>query len=162
MNMQGYWERVHTVKAPQEFSWFSPHLEKSLALIVNAAKLVSASIIDVGGGSSTLVDDLMARGYRDVTVLDLSTAAIQVARERLGAVSERVHWLTADITKTELPNHAYDVWHDRAVFHFLTTPEERAAYVRRVASAVKPGGHVIIATFGPEGPNKCSGLDVLP
>ena len=161
MDTREHWERVYETKAPDQVSWFRPHLETSLQLIERAAGAVSASIIDVGGGASTLVDDLIARGYRNITVLDVSQTAIDVTRARLGPASQNVRWLTADITKADLPDHAFDVWHDRAVFHFLTAHEERLAYVRKVASAVKPGGHVIISTFGTEGPNRCSGLDVL-
>jgi 2-polyprenyl-3-methyl-5-hydroxy-6-metoxy-1,4-benzoquinol methylase len=108
----------------------------------------------VGGGVSTLIDDLIARGYLNVTVLDISQAALDVAQNRLAEAADSIRWLRADVTQTKLPAHAYDVWHDRAVFHFLTTPEQRLAYVRNVASAVKPGGHVIVSTFGPEGPDK--------
>ena len=155
-----HWERVFGSKAPVEVSWFRPHLETSLALIERAAPPLSAAIIDVGGGASTLVDDLLAREYRNVTVLDISNTALDVARKRLGPASQSVHWIAADITKADLPDHAFDVWHDRAVFHFLTKHEERIEYVRRVAASVKLGGHVIIGTFGPAGPSKCSGLDV--
>lgn len=158
---QAHWEKVYRTKAADAVSWYRPHLEKSLALIGRAAGNHSAAIIDVGGGESTLVDDLLAAGYRDVTVLDISARAIEVAKNRLGGNAERVTWLAADITEVELPEHRYDVWHDRAVFHFLTEPRQRAAYVRQVARSVKPGGHVIVATFGPEGPQKCSGLDVV-
>jgi SAM-dependent methyltransferase len=161
MNVQNHWEQIYGTKAPEAVSWYRPHLEISLKLIERAAPDFSASIIDVGGGESTLVDDLLARGYKNVTVLDVSQTAIDVSRKRLGEASERVKWLVADITKTELAPHAYDVWHDRAVFHFLTAMDERTAYVRQVAHAVKPGGHVIVSTFGPEGPTKCSGLDVM-
>ena len=122
----------------------------------------SASIIDVGGGESTLVDDLLARGYENITVLDISQTAIDVTKKHgLNAQPNVIHWLIADITEAQLEPNAYDVWHDRAVFHFLTAIEQRAAYVRQVARAVKPGGHVIVSTFGPEGPTKCSGLDVI-
>ena len=150
MNVQNHWERIYGTKAAETVSWYRPHLETSLQLIERAAPDLSASIIDVGGGESTLVDDLLARGYKNVTVLDVSQTAIDVSKERLGAGSERVTWLVADITKGELAPRAYDVWHDRAVFHFLTTIDERTAYVRQVAQAVKPGGHVIVSTFGPE------------
>ena len=122
---------------------------------------VSASIIDVGGGESTLVDDLLSRGYCSITVLDVSPTAINVTKKRLGSASEHIKWLVADVAKAELSPNAYDVWHDRAVFHFLTAMDERMAYVRQVANAVKPGGHVLVSTFGPEGPTKCSGLDVV-
>ena len=152
---------MYTTNSPDRVSWFRPHLNISLSLIERAAGGRSVAIIDVGGGASTLVDDLLARGYQGITVLDISYAAIDLAKQRLKAQADRVHWIAADITKADLAPHTYDIWHDRAVFHFLTTPEERAAYVRSVRLAVKPGGHVIVATFGPEGPNRCSGLDVL-
>src|SRR5450432_3904361 len=161
MDAQSHWENIYGKKAADAVSWYRPHLETSLALIEQAAADCSASIIDVGGGESTLVDDLLARGYESVTVLDISQTAIDGNRKRLGKASERVHWLVTDITDVELEPSAYDVWHDRAVFHFLTASEERLAYVRQVANAVKPGGHVIVSTFGPEGPAKCSGLDVV-
>jgi SAM-dependent methyltransferase len=155
-----HWERVYASRKPTEVSWYRAHLEVSLRLIANATTDRSARIIDVGGGESTLVDDLLDAGYRDVTVLDLSATAIDVARKRLGARADRVAWIHGDVTKVELESNAYDVWHDRAVFHFLTAPADRARYVRQVARAVRPGGHAIVATFGPEGPMKCSGLDV--
>ena len=161
MNVQNHWERIYGTKAPEAVSWYRPHLEISLKLIERAASDFSASIIDVGGGESTLVDDLLAHGYKNVTVLDVSQTAIDVSTKRLGEASERVKWLVADITKAELAHRAYDVWHDRAVFHFLTAEEARTAYVRQVAKAVRSGGHVIVSTFGPEGPTKCSGLDVV-
>jgi SAM-dependent methyltransferase len=151
MDAQTHWDRIYTEKAPDAVSWYRPHLETSLALVEKAAAGRSASVIDIGGGESTLVDDLLARGYEDITVLDISQTAIDANRKRLGTASERVHWLVADITKVELEPYAYDVWHNRAVFHFLTAPNDRLAYVRQVAHAVKPGGHVIVSTFGPEG-----------
>jgi SAM-dependent methyltransferase len=107
------------------------------------------------------VDDLLARGYNNVTVVDISNTALELAKKRIGLASRGVFWITADITTAQLPGHTYEVWHDRAVFHFLTTREQRARYVARVAAAVKPGGHVILGTFGTEAPNKCSGLDVV-
>ncbi|MDQ2839543.1 MAG: class I SAM-dependent methyltransferase [Acidobacteriota bacterium] len=162
MDVQQHWEKVYGTKPPDEVSWFRPHLETSLALIERVARdNPSASIIDVGGGASTLVDDLIERGYLNITVLDISEAALDVVQKRLGKVAESVRWLRADVAQSSLPARSFDVWHDRAVFHFLTTPEERLAYVRNVASAVKPGGHVIVSTFGPEGPTRCSGLDVM-
>ena len=161
MDTHTHWEKIYTEKAPDAVSWYRPHLEASLALIDQAAAGSSAAVIDVGGGESTLVDDLLARGYESITVLDISQTAIDANKKRLGTASERVHWVVADITKVDLEASAYDVWHDRAVFHFLTSPSERVAYVRQVAHAVKPGGHVIVSTFGPEGPTKCSGLEVV-
>ena len=161
MDAQRHWEKVYSTKAPDQVSWFRPHLETSLSLIARAASDPSASIIDVGGGASTLVDDLLARGYRNVTVLDISQTAIDIARKRLSELSQSIQWLCADVTSAPLPAQSVDIWHDRAVFHFLTNPEDRNSYVRAVLRAVKPGGHVIVSTFGPEGPQKCSGLDVM-
>jgi 2-polyprenyl-3-methyl-5-hydroxy-6-metoxy-1,4-benzoquinol methylase len=160
MDTQSHWDRIYTDKPPTAVSWYRPHLETSLSLIERVASKDSA-IIDVGGGESTLVDDLLSHGFGNITILDISQTAIEVNKKRLGDRSDHVHWLVADITKGELPHSMYDVWHDRAVFHFLTHQSDRAAYVRQVANAVKVGGHVIVSTFGPEGPTKCSGLDVM-
>ena len=161
MDAKTHWEKVYTTKEPEAVSWYRPHLETSLALIERAAAGYSASIIDVGGGESTLVDDLLAKSYENITVLDVSQTAIEVTKKRLGLAAEKIHWLVADITQAQLEPAAYDLWHDRAVFHFLTAIEQRVAYVRNVAHAVRPAGHVIVSTFGPEGPTKCSGLDVV-
>ena len=161
MDAQAHWEKIYRDRAPDAVSWYRRHLEKSLELIERAAPERSAAIIDVGGGESTLVDDLLAAGYENIAVLDISQTAVDANKKRLGNASERVHWLVADITKTDLEPSAYDLWHDRAVFHFLILPTDRVAYVRQVARAVKHGGHVIVSTFGPEGPSKCSGLDVI-
>jgi len=156
-----HWDTVYRTKAPDAVSWYRPHLDTSIDLIQRVASDLSASIVDVGGGESTLVDDLLAKGYRNISVLDISPTAIDVARKRIGNLAQRVTWIVGDITQVAFPGQSYDVWHDRAVFHFLTAQEDRAAYVQRVADSMKPGGHVIVATFGPEGPTKCSGLDVV-
>jgi len=161
MNTENHWEKVYREKPPRAVSWYRPHLETSLALIEKAASERAVSIIDVGGGESTLVDDLIVAGYQNITVLDVSQTAINVTKQRLGLASAAVHWIAADILTCELASSSYDVWHDRAVFHFLTAMDQRAAYVRQVARAVKPGGHVLVGTFGPEGPTKCSGLEVV-
>ncbi len=161
MQSKDHWEQVYSTKAVDEVSWFQEHAELSLKLIRDAGIALTASIIDVGGGASTLVDDLLANGYRNIIVLDLSGAALASARARLGDRTAGVQWLEANIIEAELPVHAYDVWHDRAVFHFLTTVEERHAYVQAVLRAVKPGGLVIVATFAEDGPTKCSGLPVM-
>jgi len=161
MDIQNHWEKIYIEKAPNTVSWFRPHLETSLDLIGRLAPGRQVSIIDVGGGESTLVDDLLARAYQNITVLDISQTAIEANKQRLGKASDLVHWLTADITKIDLEPSAYDVWHDRAVFHFLTSEADRVAYVRQVARGVRHGGHVIVSTFGPEGPTKCSGLNVV-
>lgn len=161
MDAHTHWEKIYLEKAPDAVSWYRAHLETSLALIEQVAPERAASIIDVGGGESTLVDDLLARGYENTTVLDISQTAIDANRKRLGQAADRVHWLVDDITQVDLKPSTYDVWHDRAVFHFLTAMQDRVAYVRQVARAVKRGGHVIVSTFGPEGPKRCSGLEVV-
>lgn len=160
MDAKTHWEKVYKTKEPESVSWYRAHLETSLALIERAARSPSASIIDIGAGESTLVDDLLARGYENITVFDISETALDVTKKRLGPLAQQSEWIVADVTQVELPPSAYDVWHDRAVFHFLTSIEQRAAYVRNVAKAVRAGGHVIVSTFGPEGPTKCSGLQV--
>lgn len=161
MRAKDHWEKVYSTKATDAVSWFQPHADCSLGLISAAGVGRDASVIDVGGGASTLVDDLLANGFTNVTVLDLSVAALAAARERLDSRASGVRWIEADITSAELPPGQYDVWHDRAVFHFLTSPEARAAYVRAVFRSVKPGGHVIVATFAEDGPAQCSGLPVM-
>lgn len=161
MQSKDHWEKVYTTKASSEVSWFQEHAQLSLKLIQKAAVSPAASIIDVGGGASTFVDDLLAHGYENITVLDISAAALTAAKARLGSQAEGVRWLEAGILDAELPNHSYDVWHDRAVFHFLTTQEERHAYVQKVQRALKPGGMVIVATFAEDGPTMCSGLPVM-
>lgn len=161
MDPKSHWEKVYRTKRPTEVSWYRPHLDVSLQLIEEGARDRDAHIIDVGGGESTLVDDLLARGYHHLSILDVSSTALAVARERLGDRADQVDWLCGDVTRFAFARRAYDVWHDRAVFHFLTDAKDRAAYVRQVARAVMPGGHVIVATFGPEGPTRCSGLEVV-
>jgi ubiquinone/menaquinone biosynthesis C-methylase UbiE len=161
MQIKKHWEKVYTSKAANAVSWFQPHAGLSLDLIKGTGVGHDAAIIDVGGGTSTLADDLLANGYTNLTVLDLSAAALAAARSRLGAGAANVRWIEADITKADLPAHQFAVWHDRAVFHFLTSPEDRAAYVQAVFRAVKPGGHVIVATFAEDGPDRCSGLPVM-
>jgi len=155
-----HWEKVYTSSAEDEVSWFQEHAELSLKLVQESASSYTAAIIDVGGGASTLVDDLLGSGYRNLTVLDLSAAALAKAKVRLGSQASSVNWLEANVTEIEFPRHSYDIWHDRAVFHFLNSVEERHAYVQAVLRAVKPGGLVIVATFAEDGPTSCSGLPV--
>jgi 2-polyprenyl-3-methyl-5-hydroxy-6-metoxy-1,4-benzoquinol methylase len=161
MQSKDHWEQVYASKQTDAVSWFQPHADLSLDLIRLTGMGLNVAIIDVGGGASTLVDDLVTNGYSDLTVLDLSMAAMSAAKKRLGVQADRVHWIDDDITKVELAADRYDIWHDRAVFHFLTDPADRAAYVQTVLRAVKPGGHVIVATFAEDGPLQCSGLPVM-
>lgn len=161
MPSKDHWENVYATKATDAVSWFQPHAERSLDLIRSTLLGQNAAIIDVGGGASTLVDDLVEEGYTDLTVLDLSGAALNAARQRLGEKASQVRWIEDDITQVQLPADRYDIWHDRAVFHFLTDPADRAAYVRTVLRSVKQGGHVIVAAFAEDGPLQCSGLPVV-
>ncbi|MFC7418718.1 class I SAM-dependent methyltransferase [Iodobacter arcticus] len=161
MQTKSHWEQVYSSKATDAVSWFQEHAEHSLKLIQKTGLPLSAAIIDIGGGASTLVDDLLANGYRNLTVLDLSAAAMAAAAKRLGSRGLDVKWIEADITQAPLPTKTYDIWHDRAVFHFLTSEAERQAYVAAVLDAVKLGGHVIVATFAEDGPTQCSGLPVM-
>ncbi len=161
MDEKQHWESVYESKNADAVSWYQPHLVKSLQLIQNAETNREAQIIDVGGGESSLVDDLIDDGYRNICVLDISEKALDVCRIRLGEKAAKVNWLAANISSAELPSKFFDVWHDRAVFHFLTSEEQRINYVLQVSKAVKSGGHVIVATFGPQGPEKCSGLTTM-
>jgi SAM-dependent methyltransferase len=160
MDEERHWENVYSAKSPEEMSWYEPRLTTSLEWIIEAASSHSSSIIDAGGGASTLVDDLYADGFRSLTVLDISPAAIAKSRERLGAMAGEIRWVTGDVTRYSLPNAVFDVWHDRAVFHFLTVKEDRDSYVKCVMNALKPSGQAIIATFSINGPQSCSGLPV--
>ncbi|HEY8224992.1 MAG TPA: class I SAM-dependent methyltransferase [Pyrinomonadaceae bacterium] len=161
MKTKKHWENIYHTKDVTEVSWFQEHPELSLQFIEHTGIDKTAHIIDVGGGASTLVDDLIDNGYQNVTVLDISGTALEVAQQRLGSKASAVTWLEADVTKVKLPANFYNVWHDRAVFHFLTQAEDRAHYVESVQHSVKTGGHVIVATFGLEGPTRCSGLEVV-
>ncbi|MDQ3928405.1 MAG: class I SAM-dependent methyltransferase [Chloroflexota bacterium] len=160
-NSKTHWETIYSNKQANEVSWYQEHAKASLQLIAGTGVGKNARIIDVGGGASVLVDDLLDEGYRDVTLLDISGVAIRNVQKRLGERAASVIWLEADITQVRLPDAAYDIWHDRAVFHFLTNVLDRELYVSAVKQALKPGGHVIIATFGSDGPFKCSGLDTM-
>ncbi|HVB83274.1 MAG TPA: methyltransferase domain-containing protein [Rhodanobacteraceae bacterium] len=160
MDKQQHWQSVYATKDAAHTSWFRPHLDESLRLIDALDLPKDAPIIDVGGGRATLVDDLLARGFGDVSVLDLSAAALADARARLGARGEAVRWLTADATTAVLPPAHYGLWHDRAVFHFLIDADDRARYVANTARSVRPHGHVIVGCFAPDGPERCSGLSV--
>lgn len=161
MDAKAHWEHVYTTKAPTQVSWHQDHLFLSLQLIRRTGMPRTGHLIDVGGGTSTLVDDLLAAGFQSITVLDVSATALQVARTRLGPQAGTVTWMEADITQAAFPDKIFDVWHDRAVFHFLTHPTDRQHYIDRVRAAVRPGGYVIVASFAADGPQQCSGLDVM-
>jgi SAM-dependent methyltransferase len=160
MGSKAHWEKVYATKKPTEVSWYQAETALSLRLIREATPAKSVPIIDVGGGASSLVDGLLADGFSNITVLDISARALAGASARLGADSTRVRWVDADILDLELSSAAYAVWHDRAVFHFLAQAAERRCYVQQVRRGVRPGGHVVIATFASDGPVRCSGLNV--
>lgn len=160
MSRAEHWEHVYQTMGSDQVSWFQAEARLSRQLIETLAPARSSAIIDIGGGASTLVDGLLGAGCGALTVLDLSPAALLLARERLGARATRVEWQAADVLEAPVPTHAFDVWHDRAVFHFLTADVDRRRYVEQVQRAVRPGGLVLVATFAKDGPFRCSGLDV--
>jgi ubiquinone/menaquinone biosynthesis C-methylase UbiE len=161
MQTKDHWENVYKTKATDAVSWYQQYPERSLRLVRETGVPLDAPIIDIGGGASKLVDELLESGYSNLTVLDISAAALAAAQQRLGDRSESVKWIESDITVVSLPKQVFDVWHDRAVFHFLTSAADRKTYIEKVLHAIKPGGHVIIATFAEDGPEKCSGLPVM-
>ncbi|MCA7118395.1 MAG: class I SAM-dependent methyltransferase [Acidibrevibacterium sp.] len=156
---QAHWDSTYVAKSEREVSWFQESAQPSLDLIETVCT-PSSSVIDIGGGAAHLVDGLLERAFRDVSVLDISSSALTAAQRRMGRDAERVQWIVADVV-TWAPPRTYDVWHDRAAFHFLVAEPDRAAYLLRLAQALRPGGHAIIATFGPDGPDSCSGLPVM-
>jgi SAM-dependent methyltransferase len=161
MTRQKHWDSIYATQEPDRVSWYRPHLERSLEFLAAAHLPQDASIIDVGGGSSTLVDDLLDLGFCNVTVLDVSQAALDAAQRRLGQRAATVTWMQGDVTRAELPPRRFDFWHDRAVFHFLTDGGERERYVDLLRRSLAANGHVFVATFGPAGPDQCSGLPVV-
>ena len=161
MQSKQHWENVYLEKKPEEVSWFQQHAHLSLKWIFETNMPKTASIIDVGGGDSRLVDDLLENGYRNITVLDLSVHALSRANARLGNHGSTVKWVEANITEASLPEGVYDLWHDRAVFHFLISRADRSVYINTMLRALKPNGRIIMATFAEDGPTKCSGLPVM-
>jgi SAM-dependent methyltransferase len=157
---QAHWEDVYRRKDAGQVSWFRPHLEVSLALMAQAGLGPQTRVIDVGGGASTLVDDLLAKGLTDITVLDLSATALEVARARLGAAASAVDWIAANLLEAPFAEGRFDLWHDRAVLHFLTDEADVRRYAEQAARAVARGGHAVIGGFAPGGPERCSGLPV--
>ena len=160
MNRKQHWEDIYRLKGPGEVSWYQAEARLSLEWIRRLTSRGDDPIIDVGGGASVLVDALLGAGYSKVTVLDLARPALRRAQERLGVSGPSVTWVEADILSAPLPEARFAFWHDRAVFHFLTDPDDRARYVEQVRRAVRPGGHVLVATFAADGPTQCSGLEV--
>ncbi len=156
-----HWETVYRQKRPIEVSWYQPHLNVSLRLLAGAGLQPDSRVIDVGGGASTLVDDLLEQGVRNMSVLDISGQALEASKARLGERAKHVTWIEGDITQTILPTASFDMWHDRAVFHFLTDSEDRRRYIAAVRNALKPGRHAVLATFSLQGPPRCSGLEVI-
>jgi SAM-dependent methyltransferase len=161
MDAKSHWENVYQSKAVTSVSWYQAEPMLSLDLIHRIAPDANVPIIDVGGGASVLVDGLVAAGYRDLTVLDLAASALDIAKARLGAAAAGVRWMEANALTVELPMAHYGVWHDRAVFHFLTSRADRVRYVEQAHRAIRPGGHIIVASFAPDGPARCSGLEVM-
>jgi ubiquinone/menaquinone biosynthesis C-methylase UbiE len=160
MNRHAHWEKVYCERAATALSWYRPHLELSLALIERVAESKRAAILDIGGGASTLVEDLLGAAFEDVSVLDIAEGALEAARHRMKEGAKRVRWIAADFLSAELKPQGYDVCHDRAVFHFLLTEEDREAYFEQAARILRPQGGLILATFALDGPERCSGLDV--
>lgn len=161
MNDASHWNTVYETRSASIVSWFKPHLTTSVDLLHSAGLSSDSRIIDIGGGASTLVDDLLNFGVADITVLDLSKSALDVARARLGDCAARARWLVGNVLTVELATASFDLWHDRAAFHFFTNDEDVAVYVRQVARALRPGGHMVLGTFAKEGPQSCSGLPVM-
>lgn len=160
MTREQHWQKVYEQRAPDEVSWYRPHLERSLAFIELCNLTADARIVDVGGGTSTLSEDLLDQGFRNLAVIDLADAALQTARDRLGSRAGHIDWIVGDVTTPLLPDDSVDFWHDRAVFHFLVDPRTRNAYLHQVTRCTKPGAYVLVATFGLDGPESCSGLPV--
>lgn len=160
MVSRAHWDSIYTSKAPTEVSWYQERPTVSAGLIAKVAPARDAAILDVGGGASTLVDALLSLGYSRLTVTDIAAPALDHAKQRLGSAAAQAEWRCADVLDDGLADDAIDVWHDRAVFHFLTSPEHRTCYRRQAARVVRPGGYLIVATFADDGPQRCSGLPV--
>jgi ubiquinone/menaquinone biosynthesis C-methylase UbiE len=161
MERKSHWEDIYSRTAPTQVGWYQEHPTASLRFIEQTNIGKAGQIVDIGGGASTLVDHLLADGYAHVTVLDVSAKALQAAKKRLGVHADEITWVEADVTEVRLPLHIYDIWHDRAVFHFLTLSDERWRYIQSLQNALRPGGHAIMATFSLDGPPTCSGLEVV-
>jgi len=161
LERKSHWDRIYKIKGPSEVSWYKDHLETSLQIVKKLGVDSSAHIIDVGGGTSSFALDLVKEGFKNITVLDISPVALSIARSIFGLDADKIVWIEGDITSVDLPKDWYDIWHDRALFHFLLDLKERRSYVRIMENCLKKGAHAIIATFAIDGPPKCSGLDVI-
>lgn len=159
MDKTAHWENVYQTKSSTDVSWYEPDPKQSLDLILDAAGEKRGRVIDVGGGQSFLVDRLLDSGFKQVAVLDISSAAIEATKARLGERASQVEWMVADITQAETLGK-FDIWHDRAVFHFITEPDDRERYVKLLKRSLPIGGHFIVGTFAKGGPEKCSGLQI--
>ena len=155
-----HWEKVYGNKLAQQTSWYQKEPRLSLLMVANAELDHGAAMIDVGGGASLLVDYLLGLGYRDLSVLDISRAALDQARTRLGEAASRINWIEADVT-SYVADRQFALWHDRAAFHFLTAKQDRLQYIQVLRKSLAPGGQAIMAAFAPRGPAKCSGLDIV-
>lgn len=161
MNFRSHWEDVYATKRANQVSWHRPHLDVSLELLERAGLNERSRVIDAGGGASTLVDDLLDRGVRAITVLDLAATSLEAARHRLGARAHQVQWIVSDVTAFDAAPESFDLWHDRAALHFLVDPQATRDYVRIAAAAIARGGYAVIGCFAQDGPEKCSGLPVM-
>lgn len=155
-----HWTNVYLEKSPSDVSWYQKKPEISLALIRSTGLNIDDPIIDVGGGTSFLVDNLIEENYTNLSVLDISENALSITKKRLGKNEKFIKWFEADVTKF-YPPHNFNLWHDRAVFHFLTDPLDRKSYLKKLKKYLRPEGHLIIATFAVGGPEKCSGLEIV-
>jgi ubiquinone/menaquinone biosynthesis C-methylase UbiE len=161
MSTRSHWEQTYATKAEHQVSWYRPHLEVSLELLTKAGLNQQSRIIDIGGGASTLVDDLLDRGTSQITVVDLSATALEISRKRLGQRAAQVNWIVQDVARLELARDSIDIWHDRAALHFLVAEDDIHRYVQVATHAIAPGGHAVIGGFAADGPEKCSGLPVV-
>ncbi len=160
MDRKSHWEKIYSTKSHKEVSWYSEHIFSSIDLILKTDLDKDAAILDVGGGASTLADDLLNDGYQDITVLDISGSALVIAKDRLKENGSKIHWIEDDILVSNFGGKKYDLWHDRAVFHFLTSEQERNVYKDKVNQHLKLNGFLIMSVFADDGPLKCSMLEI--
>ena len=160
MSKKDHWEQVYKTRSIDRVGWYKSHLQTSLTWIKELDLAKDDPVIDVGGGASTLVDDLLESGFKSISVLDISDEALSLVKERLGKKKDLITWLTGDVTTFDFQPNSYELWHDRAVFHFLTTHEQQQKYRDNLLKALKAGGNLVVGTFAPEAPPMCSGLPI--